>query len=124
MKSNLYYKKDKKCRLIESFSSQNDYGVFQTGYRYSTPGEIWCYANQLSQSQTFEAKTYGEDETRLFVFNYREDIELYSFIEYKGKYYTVTRVDTKDDYKTELFVYVQDTPSGKTPKNIQPYSAS
>ena len=124
MKSNLYYKKDKKCRLIKSVSAQNDYGVFQTLYQYATPGKIWCYANQLSQSQTFEAKTYGEDESRLFVFNYREDIELYSFIEYKGKYYTVTRVDTKDDYKTELFVYVQDTPVGKTPKNIRPYSAS
>lgn len=124
MKSNIYYKKDKKCRLIKSVSSQNAYGSWTTSYQYSTPGEIWCYANQLSQSQTFEASQYGEDETRIFVFNYREDIELYSFIEYKGKYYTVTRVDTKDDYKTELFVYVQDTPTGKTPKNIQPYSAS
>jgi len=124
MKSNIYYKKDKKCRLIGSRSERDSIGQYITTYYYSTPGEIWCYANQLSQSQTFEASQYGEDETRIFVFNYREDIALYSFIEYKGKFYTVTRVDTKDDYKTELFVYVQDTPKGKTPKNIQPYSAS
>ena len=124
MKSNIYYKKDKKCRLIKSVSTQNAYGSWTTSYQYATPGEIWCYANQLTQSQTFEAKTYGDDETRIFVFNYREDIEVYSFIEYKGRFYTVTRVDTKDDYKTELFVYASDTPVGKTPKNIQPYSES
>lgn len=124
MKSGIYYKKDKKCRLIGSRSTQDSIGQWITEYYYSTPSPVWCYANQLSQSQTFEASTYGEDETRIFVFNYRTDIELYSFIEYKGKFYTVTRVDTKDDYNTELFVYVQDTPKGKTPKNIQPYSAS
>lgn len=125
MKSNIYYKKDKKCRPIKTFSYQNDYCQYITGYKYATPAEVWCYANQLSQNQTFEAKTYGDDETRIFVFNYREDIEVYSIIEYKDRYYTVTRVDTKDDYKTELFVYVQDTPKGKTPKKseILPYSA-
>ena len=124
MKSNIYYKKDKKCQLVKSVSSQNAYGVFQTVYKYQTPSPIWCYSNQLSQSQTFEARTYGDDETRIFVFNYRTDIDVYTIIEYKGKYYSVTRVDTKDDYKTELFVYASDTPPGSTPKNIQPYSAS
>ena len=68
MKSNIYYKKDKKCRLIKSVSTQNSYGQWVSSYQYATPGEIWCYANQLSQSQTFEAKTYGDDETRIFVF--------------------------------------------------------
>lgn len=123
MKSGIYYKKDKKCRPIKKTAGGG--GVFDpTTYRYMTPAPIWCYASQLSQSQIFEAKQYGEDETRLFVLNYRDDIEVYTIIEYESKYYTVTRVDTKDDYKTELFVYAQDTPPGDTPTNILPYSAN
>ena len=75
---------------------------------------------QLSQSQTFEAATYGDDENRFFVLNYRDDLKIYDFVEYKGKYYSITRLDTKDDYKGELFVYVKDTARGDTPKDIEP----
>ena len=119
---NIYYKKDKKCSPIEERTTRDSIGQYSKSYHYMTPSPIWCYSNQLSQSQTFEAKTYGEDETRLFVLNYREDIEVYTILEYNGKYYTVTRVDTTDDYKTDLFVYAKDTPPGGTPSNIQPYS--
>lgn len=123
MKSNIYYKKDKKVKLITKSSTQNAYGAYTTVYRYISNSSFWAYATQLSQSQTFEAAQYGDDEVRLFVLNYRDDLKLYDFIEYKGKYYSITRLDTKDDYKTELFVYVKDCTKGDTPSNIQPASA-
>lgn len=123
MKSNIYYKKDKKVKLIKSVSTQNAYGQYVKSYQYISNSSFWAYANQLSQSQTFEAATYGDDEVRLFVLNYRDDLKVYDYIEYKGKYYTITRLDTKDDYNTELFVYVKDCAKGDTPSNIQPASA-
>lgn len=120
MKSNIYYKKDKKVKLITSYSRQNEYGQYVKGYKYLSNSSFWAYTNQLSQSQTFEAATYGNDEIRLFVLNYRDDLKLYDYVEYKGKYYSITRLDTKDDYKTELYVYVKDTAKGDTPSKIEP----
>lgn len=117
---NQYYKKDKKVKLITKSSTQNAYGSYVTTYKYISNNSFWAYATQLSQSQVFEAATYGDDETRFFVLNYRNDLKIYDFVEYKGKYYTITRLDTKDDYNGDLFVYVKDTARGDTPTNIQP----
>ena len=85
MKSNIYYKKDKKVKLITKSSTQDNYGNYISQYRYITNASIWAYAHQLSQSQTFEAATYGDDEIRLFVLNYRNDLKVYDYIEYKNK---------------------------------------
>lgn len=117
---NQYYKKDKKVKLIAKYSYQNAYGQYINGYKYISNNSFWAYATQLSQSQTFEAATYGDDETRFFVLNYRDDLKIYDFVEYKGKFYSITRLDTKDDYNGELFVYVKDAAKGDTPKNIEP----
>lgn len=118
MKSNIYYKKDKKIKVVTKTTAYDQYGNNVESYRYLT-GDLWAYTNQLSQSQVFEASQYGDDEIRIFVLNYRDDLRLYDFIEYKGKYYSITRIDTQDDYKTELFVYVKDAPKGDTPHDIQ-----
>ena len=123
MKANIYFKKDKKVKLITKSSTQDNYGNYISVYRYITDSSIWAYTNQLSQSQVFEAATHGDDEIRLFVLNYRNDLKVYDYIEYKNKYYTITRVDTKDDYNTELFVYVKDCARGDTPHDIQPASS-
>lgn len=117
---NQYYLKDKKVKLVTAVSTQNAYGQYVKSYKYLSNNSFWAYATQLSQSQTFEAATYGDDETRFFVMNYRNDLNLYDFVEYKGKYYSITRLDTKDDYNGDLFIYVKDAARGDTPTNIQP----
>lgn len=120
-KNGQYFKKDKKVKLIRKDSSRTDSMGFPiTVYKYITNQSLWAYATQLSQEQVFAAASYGEDETRLFVLNYRNDLQLYDIVEYKGKYYSITRLDTTDDYNGELFIYAKDTPRGDTPSNIQP----
>lgn len=117
---NQYYKKDKKVKLITKSTTYDAYGNEIEAYKYISNKSFWAYATQLSQSQTFEAATYGDDENRFFVLNYRDDLNIYDFVEYRGKYYSITRLDTKDDYKGELFVYVKDAARGDTPKDIEP----
>ncbi len=117
---NQYHLKDKKIKIVVKTTTKDKYGQTVTVYKYLSNTALWAYARQLSQSQALEAKTYGDDETRLFVLNNRNDLKMYDFIEYEGKYYTITRLDTTDDYNTELFVYAKDTPKGDTPTNIQP----
>lgn len=111
-----YYLKDKKAEIYKQGETVQDEDGFDiTEYKKVSEKPLWCYARQLSQEQTFSAASYGEEETRLFVFNYRNDVELYDFIRYRGAWYRITRVDTRDDYKGELFIYVRNCKNGEIP---------
>lgn len=115
---NQYYLKDKKAEIIQTKSEQDSPGgMFVTKYYLVTKSPIWCYTRQLSEDLVFQAKAYGNNESRLFVFNQGTTVNLYDLIRYRGKWYQVTRVDTTDDYNTDVFVYVQDCPLGEIPKD-------
>ena len=121
-----YYLKDKKAQLYKQvMNGTNPEGRgYPPSYYPVAPAPIWCYARQLSQTDIFQAKSFGEDETRLFVFNYYPNVAVYDMVQYRGKWYRITRVDTTDDYKGDLFVYVQNVQSNQAPKDdqIKPYT--
>lgn len=113
-KKKQYYLKDKKAQVYKSIGETTDpIGQTKTlGYMAVSPAPLWCYSKQLSQTLIFVARAYDIDENRLFVFNYNKLIKPYDYIEYKGSYYQITRVDTTDGYNSELFAYVKDSPRG------------
>lgn len=123
-KNNQYFLKDKKAQIYRSFDEQDDAGFRSKSYYYPyAAAPLWCYSKQLSQELTFVARAYDTDETRLFVFNYKPKVKQYDLILYRGTWYEITRVDTTDDYKGEMFIYVKDAGRGLRPKDdeLQPY---
>ena len=113
------YLKDKKAYVYKKTDGyQDEYGIWHKG-GYAKVGYLWCYTRMLSQSLTYDAKVAGTDETRLFVFNWNEEIKPYTYVYYKGTWYQVTRTDTTNDYKGDVYTYVQDCPAGDKP-NITP----
>lgn len=123
----LYFKKDKKAQIYKKVSKGTNSSGYSNGYYYYpiAPAEIWCYSSQMSQTDIFIAQAYSQTETRYFVFNNYKGVKVYDLIEYRGEWYRVTRVDTKDDYNGELFVYVENAKGGWAPgKNdeIMPYT--
>ena len=113
------YLKDKKAYVYRKNASQKDqYGISRSG-GYTLIGHLWCYTRLLSQSLTYDAKVAGTDETRLFIFNWNNEIAPRNYIYYKGTWYIATRVDTANDYRGDVYVYVQDCPIGDRP-NITP----
>ena len=118
-----YFLKDKKAQIYQFHEGEKDADGFMTEDYYTpvSPVPLWCYAKQLSQEQLFAAMTYWNNETRLFVFNFRADIKQYDKILYKNAWYEVTRVDTTDDYNGELFVYVKDEKAPPGEGQIKPY---
>lgn len=99
------------------------------GYVPFAEEPLWCYARQLSQDQRYASAHYDVNETRLFVFNNIQNLSVYDFVFYQNKWYQITRVDTTDDYKNDMFVYVKDCPKGEIPKSnellpYEPYSIS
>ena len=123
---NQYYLKDKKAQIYKQVMNGTDPDGSSKAPSYYpvAPAPVWCYARQLSQTDIFQAQSFGENETRLFVFNYYSNVEVYDMVQYRGKWYRITRVDTTDDYKGDLFVYVQNAKAGFIPKDeeIKPYT--
>lgn len=120
---NQYFLKDKKALIYDAYYVTRSGAMTKVYYYPRTASEIWCYASQLSQDTIFEAKSFGEEETRFFVFNQGTTVELYDLILYRSKWYEVTRVDTTDDYNSDVFVYAKDAPIGTIPKEdrLRPY---
>lgn len=102
-----YFLKDKKAQIYKETNGDEDAGGFRT-VGYVPLGEVpfWCYAKQTSQELRQISSALGQLEERLFVFNYLDKVETGDFILYRDKWYQITRTDTADDYRGELFVYV------------------
>ncbi|MCR5304860.1 MAG: hypothetical protein K6E33_09905 [Lachnospiraceae bacterium] len=124
---NQYFLKDKKAQIYKAVNQGKDTEGFDRGNKYYpiAENEIWCYSAQLSQKAIALSHTLDQIETRFFVFNHYSGIAVYDMILYRGEWYRITRVDTKDDYNGEVFVYVQNAISGWIPNDeqIEPYTA-
>ena len=112
MKKGLYFLKDKKCKVY--IPDDQPHGIYDEP-EPTYLGELWCYSKQISQTLVAEAGVLNmNDESRLFVFNYNPQIDQRCYILYNGTWYKVNRVDTTDDYKGEMFVYVVDAPNAES----------
>ena len=122
-KTGQYRLKDKKAQLYTVESVSKPGYMPQQYYIATAPAPAWCFAQQLSQALVWEAKVAGASETRLFVFNQGTTVKPYDFVYYENEWYRVTRVDTTDDYNTDVYIYVEDAPMGDIPDadHIKPY---
>ncbi len=122
---NQYFLKDKKAQIYLKINGETDKDGFYKGEKYypMRPVPVWCYSKQLSQQDISYSYLRGVQETRMFVFNHYRNVKVYDLVQYNGNWYRVTRVDTQDDYNSDLFVYVENAIGGYIPKDseIQPY---
>lgn len=128
-KSDQYNLKDKKALVYKTYHHKIAAGVyFKDYYTPISESPLWCYTRQLSQNISFANMAFGIDETRLFVFNYNQDIKVEGLIKYKDKFYQITRVEIRDDYHVDMLVYVRDHQTtddhilnyGEDPDNMTP----
>ena len=98
--------KDKKIILYKKSVVKDSEGFSTAKYAPIHSGRLWAYVRQLSASEFFAARAVQQIEEMLFTVNWRNDISAADcFIEYKGVFYNVTRVDTFEGYKQDLRVY-------------------
>lgn len=107
MKKSKYFLKDKRAQIYKKMNVAEEGDMPREAYIPISPASLWCYASQLSQDLMYRAKGVGENETRFFVFNFRDIVEVGDAVLYRAKWYNITRVDTTDDYNGDLFIYVE-----------------
>ena len=100
-----YSLKDKKCKIYSTRTEFDNIGNHKNVFKYL--GEFWCYSKQLSASTFFQNQIQGINETRIFILNFNPEIKVNDRIFYREDWYEITRVDTADDYLSELYIYVK-----------------
>lgn len=107
---NQYFKKDKQADIYHlKETGVNEYGIPTYEYEKISDFSLWCYASQISMDKAYIAMALDTKETRFFVFNNLGDkVAPLDYVVYKNKWYRITRIDTKDDYNTDMFIYVYD----------------
>jgi len=97
--------KDKKVIVYKKETIKDSEGFATVQYIPIHAGRLWAYVRQLSAAEFFAAKAVQQSEEMLFILNFRADLTPHLFIEYRGIFYDITRVDTFEGYKEDLKVY-------------------
>jgi len=104
-----YKLKDKKIIIYKGTSTVNQNGYTIMTYTPIHSGKLWAYVRQTSGGEFYAAMAQHVKEEMLFVVNWRADLDLSAaqsyFIEYKGTWYDVQRVDTYEGYKEDIQLY-------------------
>ena len=111
------YLKDKKIILYRAQRSKDSAGFSTAKYIPIHAGRLWAYVRQLSASEFYAARAVQQTEEMLFAINWRDDVSAVDcYIEYRGVFYNITRVDTYEGYKEDLKVYAARLPAAGQPK--------
>lgn len=113
--------KDKKIIIYKAVYTENEIGEQIAKYQPIHPGKLWAYVRQLSAKEYFAAAAVQNTEEMLFTVNWRPDIAPQMYIEYKGVWYDIKRVDTFEGYKENLHLYASQTLRPPDPDDIIPY---
>ncbi len=113
--------KDKKIILYRKHTVKDSAG-FSTTYTPIHAGRIWAYVRQLSASEYYASQALQQKEEMFFTVNWRNDITAADyFVEYKGVFYDITRIDTFEGYKEDLKLYAALLASQPQPGDIEPW---
>ena len=111
--------KDKKIIIYKKYSIKDSAGFATIIYKPIHPGRLWAYTRQLSASEYYASAALQQKEEMFFTVNWREDVNAADcFIEYKGIFYNITRVDTFEGYKDDLKLYASRLASQPKPGDV------
>jgi SPP1 family predicted phage head-tail adaptor len=97
--------KDKKIELFKTEYTRDNVGQSIPNLVSITPTPIWAYFRQLSGQEYFAAASTQSTEEVLFTINWRNDIDTYIQVKFRGKFYNITRIDPFEGNKTDLNLY-------------------
>lgn len=97
--------KDKKIRILQYIHSTDEYGFGLDEWKPIHNGKLWAYYRQLSGNEFYAAAMVNASEEVVFTINHRTDVTTEMLVEYKGKFYDITRVDNYEGYTDDISLY-------------------
>lgn len=98
--------RNKKITIMQLTTVQNENGFDEEKLMPLPGGEnIWAYYRYCSGKEFFAAAAINTKVEVIFEIAWRNDIDTYCKIRYKGKDYDITRIDDYEGYKTILRIY-------------------
>ena len=83
---------------------------------------LWAYVRQTSGTEVFYASGEYSSESMVFEIAWRDDVEsLGHFVEYKGIFYDIKRVDTFEGYKGSITITADKLVSQPKPEEFMSY---
>ncbi|AUN16120.1 TPA: phage head closure protein [Clostridium botulinum] len=98
--------KDKKITILKYQEGENELGETIVTY-VPMPGatNIWAYYRHASGAEFYAAHTINTKVEVIFEIAWRNDIDTYMQIRYKGRDYSITRIDDFEGRKVNLRIY-------------------
>lgn len=98
--------KNKKITILKANYNPNELGEQAETWAPIPGGEnIWAYYRHASANEIYGAATTNYRVEVIFQIAWRDDINSYMQIRYKGKDYRITRIDDFEGNKTDLKIY-------------------
>lgn len=95
--------RDKKITIYRQKDMSEPGGMPKMKYQPIHPGKLWAYVRQTSGTEVFYSSGEYSNESMIFTIGWREDIiTLEDFVEHKGVFYNIRRVDTYEGYKDAI----------------------
>lgn len=99
-------KKDKKITILTSTSELDELGQSIPTWGPLKNGEnIWAYYRQASANEFYGAAKINYKVEAIFRINWRNDLNTSMKVLFRGKQYTITRIDDFEGYKQDLTIY-------------------
>mgnify|MGYP000908871585 CR=1 FL=1 len=99
--------KDKKINILVSQNVAEPGDMPRWEWAPIQSGGIWAYYRQLSGEERFTALMVQAQEEALFVISWKNGITTDMLIEFRGKYYNITRIDDFEGNKTDIRMYAK-----------------
>ena len=114
--------KDKKITIYRQQDVSKPGYAPKMKYKPIHPGTLWAYVRQASGTEVYLSSGEYTQESMNFVIGWRPDIiTLNDFVEYKGIFYDIKRVDTYEGYKDNITITGDRMLSQPDPDDIVPY---
>lgn len=100
--------KDKKITIMVSTCTEDEIGN-QIETKAPLPGgeNIWAYYRQASAEEFFGAATTNYKVEAIFEISWRNDLHNSMTILFRGKEYSITRIDDFEGHKENLKIYAK-----------------
>ena len=114
--------RDKKITIYQQRNVAENGEMPKMKYVPIHSGRLWAYVRQTSADEVFNSAGEYSRESMVFEIAWKDDVKAVGhFVEYKGIFYDIKRVDTFEGYKGNITITADKMVSQPKPEEFMSY---